>query len=388
MSAFDDSQELPEVRLKDLRAGLPPVHVLGRVVTVSRREITGKNDGRRRTVLSGLLSDGTATVRFTWWDPPAEGIDRGTVLRAVNAQVREFRERPELSFGWSTRIQPASDFDLPSPDTADLPLRRVAELEPRAEGFRLEVRVVNVPQRTVAVGEERRVVHSGQLADGSGSIPFTAWVDFRLKPGDTVQVVGGYVRVFRGSPEVTLDERSHVEGIPPEHVPPSPASLTPTVSVGVLEAKGGGSDVQTEGLVVGVGSPSGVVRRCPTCARILRDGVCRLHGAVSGEPDFRIRALLDDGTGVATVNLPRELSEKLSGRTLSQLVDRLQNQPDPAGIEQDLRADLLGRRVRIRGRARADDFGLAVFPTSCEEVPSNPGPATALLALRLAERPR
>jgi replication factor A1 len=386
VSAFDDPQELPEVRLKDLRAGLPPVHVLGRVVTLSRKEITGKNDGRRHTVLSGLLSDGTATIRFTWWDPPAEGIDRGTVLRAVSAQVREFRERPELSFGWSTRIQPASELDLPSPDTADLPLRSVAELGPRDEGFRLEVRVVNVTQRTVAVGEERRVVHSGRLADGSGSIPFTAWVDFRLKSGDTVQVVGGYVRQFRGVPEVTLDERSHVEGIPPQRVPPTPASLAPIVSVGALEAKGGGADVETEGLVVGLGSPSGVVRRCPTCARILRDGACRLHGAVNGNPDLRIRVHLDDGTGVATVNLPRELSEKLTGRTLSQLVERLESRPDPSLIEQDLRAQLIGRRLRVRGRARVDDFGLALFPIVCEEVPARPEPALDALAHRLSER--
>jgi replication factor A1 len=383
MRPLEHPEELPEVRLKDLRAGLPPVHVLGRVVTASRKEITGKSDGRRHTVLSGLLSDGTATVRFTWWDPPAEGVDRGTVLRAVNAQVREFRERPELSFGWSTRIQPASDLELPSLDAVDLPVRGVADLKPWAEGFRLEVRVVDVAERTVTVGEERRVVHSGHLEDGSGAVPFTAWVDFRLRPGDTVRIAGGYAREFRGSPELALDERSHVEKIPPELVPPTPALSVSGQTLGILEAHGGAQDAQTEGLVVGVGSPSGVIRRCPACARILQQGLCRLHGAVEGTPDLRIRLLLDDGTGVATINLPRDLSEKLTGKTLAQLLQRLQGQADPSVIDQELRDGLIGRRLRVRGRARVDDFGLAIFPTACERLSSDRGTALDELVRRL-----
>jgi replication factor A1 len=389
MAALDTPGELPEVRLKDLRAGLPPVHVLGRVVTISRKEIRGKTDGRRHAVLSGLLSDGTATVRFTWWDPPAEGIDRGTVLRAVNAQVREFRERPELSFGWSTRIQPASDLELPSGPTLDLPLRGVAQLKPREEGFRLEVRVTDVTERTVTVGEERRSVHSGHLADGTGSIPFTAWVDFRLKPGDSIRVVGGYVRTFRGAAEVTLDDRSHVEAISPQLVPAAPSGPpAPRLSLGALASRGALNDATAEGMVVGLGSPSGVVRRCPTCARVIREGICRLHGAVDGTPDLRARIWLDDGTGVATANLPRDLTEKLVGRTLGQLLERLQREPDPGRIEQEWRTQLVGRRLRVRGRLRTDEFGITLSATECEEVTLPPGPAIDALGRRLAERHR
>ncbi|MGA7846712.1 MAG: hypothetical protein WCB18_06475 [Thermoplasmata archaeon] len=388
MTAVGGPEEIPEVRLKDLRAGLPPVHILGRVVTVARKEITGKVDGKRRTVLSGLLSDGTATVRFTWWDPPAEGIDRGTVLRAVNAQVREFRKKPELSFGWSTRIQPASDLELPSPETADLPLRGIADLHPQEEGFRLEVRVVDVTERTVTVGEERRAVHSGHLADGTGTAPFTAWIDFRLKPGDTVRVAGGYVRVFRGTLEVTLDERSHIENIAPQLVPSTPPPPVSVLALGTLEGRGGGLDVQTEGLVVGLGSPSGVVQRCPTCSRVLQEGVCRLHGAVEGTADLRARVVLDDGTGVATVNFDRALTERLTGRTLAQFVDQRRQQPEPARAEQEIRAQLLGRRLRVRGKARVDEFGLALYPTGCEELLAQPRAAIDGLARRLAERPR
>ena len=96
----------PEIRLRDLRPTPSPVEIIARVVSLERREITRRSDGSRRPLLSGLLSDGTATVRFTWWDPPREGIERGTVLRAAGAEVREFRGRPELTFNWKTRVEP------------------------------------------------------------------------------------------------------------------------------------------------------------------------------------------------------------------------------------------------------------------------------------------
>ncbi|MCI4353371.1 MAG: hypothetical protein L3K14_08355 [Thermoplasmata archaeon] len=388
MSALGNPDEPPEVRLKDLRAGLLGVHVLARVVTVARKEITRKSDGHRTSVLSGLLSDGTATVRFTWWDPPAEGVDQGTVLRAVNAQVREFRQRPELSFTWSTRIQPASDLELPSFQAVDLPLLGVGALHPGAEGFRLDVRVTDVTERIVTVGQERRTVHSGRLADGTGSIPFTAWVDFRIRPGDALRVAGAYVRAFRGKPEVTLDERSHVEALPSGAVPSAPSATAARLSLGAAEARGGAEDSVVEGLVVALVSPSGVVSRCPTCSRVLQEGVCRLHGAVEGTPDLRARLALDDGTGVVTVNLTRELTEKLTGRSLGQHQESLQRHSDPARIEDELRELLLARRFRVRGRVRLDDFGLSMFANGIDAVSAEPEAAIEVLARRLAEGPR
>lgn len=379
---------LPEIRLKDLRAGLPPVHILGRIVALSRREVTTRTDGRRRSVLSGLLSDGTATVRFTWWDPPAEGVDRGTVLRAVNAQVREFRARAELSFGWSTKIEPASELELPSVDPRSVPLRRVSELALQDDPFRLEVRVRDVSPRTVTVREERRTIYSGHLTDGSGTVPFTAWVDFRLKPGDVIRVMGGYVRLFRGVPEVTLDERSHVEGLPPDAVPSSPKSADALLSIGVAEGRGTGALVTIEGLAVGLAPPSGIVRRCPTCARALRAGTCGIHGAVPGVADLRARLVLDDGTGAATVSLPQEATEQVSGLTLSQALEMVRSDSTEARVEGELRRRLLGKRFRVSGGTRVDEFGLSVAATGIEPIQVDPRTAVAALSHALSERLR
>ena len=344
------------------------------------------SDGSRRPLLSGLLSDGSGTVRFTWWDPPREGIERGTVLRASGAEVREFRGRPEVTFTWKTRVGEASPAELPRMSEEELPLRSVKELAPPAEGFRLRVRVGRVQPRTVTVGEERRVVFEGLVADRSGSVAFSSWSDFQLKPGEAVQLLGGYLRSFRGRTQVVLDERSSVTRIEGADLPePTEFLRAPPRSIARVEDDGGGEAIAVEGIVVGLLPPSGVVYRCPTCRRSIKSGICRVHGQVEGQPDLRARIVLDDGTGALTVNAGREDTERLWGVTLAEARARLREKPDPSLIEEQILETLLGRRLRVRGQGTKDDFGITIAPESIEPVEVDLDAAATELTARLAE---
>ena len=357
-----------EVRLRDLRPTETPTIIIGRVVSVQRREITRRSDGGRRPVLSGLLSDGTATVRFTWWDPPADEIERGMVLKAGPVQVREFRGRAEVTFNWRTQVAPASAAEMPALTESDLPSVAIADLHDGDEGFRLAARVVRVRPKTVTVGEERRLLHEGILLDGSGTLAFTAWSDFGLVEGEPVRIVGGYVRAFRGRAQLVLDERSHVERWDGSGLPTADAwNQSGPTTIASVETAGGAEHTTLEGVVVGLAPPSGLVYRCPTCRRSLSKGLCRLHGSVEGEPDLRARIVLDDGTGAATVNADRPTTERLWRRSLDDCLDQLRRQPDPSVLEGQLAEALFGRRLRVKGRASSDDFGLTVYPETVED---------------------
>jgi len=374
----------PEVQLADLRAGTGPVELVARVVALQRREVTRRSDGSRRPLLSGLLSDGTATVRFTWWDPPAEGVERGTVLRAVGAEVGTFRDRPELTFTWRTKVAPASPAELPKVDPERVPLRPIAELQTRTEGIRIEGRIARVAARTVSVGEERRVVHEGLVADRSGMIEFSSWSDFGLGVGEAVQIVGGYVRLFRGRPQLVLDERSTLTRLERSDLPdPTERLAAAPRPIAAIEDLGGGASVAVEGIVVGLLPPSGLVYRCPKCRRTVSSGLCRVHGQVDGRPDLRARHVLDDGTGALTVNTNRADTERLWGVTLEEAEARLRSQPDPSLIEEQLLEALLGRRLRVRGVGTRDDFGVTLVPESIERVDIDLDAAAEELSARL-----
>lgn len=360
-----------ETRLRDLRVGSGPVGVVVRIVAVERREVRRRSDGGARPILSGLLSDGTATVRFTWWDPPAEEVGRGLILRAAPVDVREFRGRPELSFGWRTRVASANAAELPRLTPEELRVLKVADLSAREEGFRLDARVVEVGAKGVTVGEERREIHQGLLGDSSGLVAFTAWVDFRLRAGEAVRITGAYVREFRSRPQLVLDERAEVERFDGTGLPAAeaPWGRTPVPIAELLEATSL-ERVTVAGRAVATQPPSGLVARCTRCARNLRDGACRVHGPGEGRPDLRLRLVLDDGTGVLTVELERPEVERLTGRTLAEVLEGLRTQPDPSAVERDLRSRLFGLPFRVRGAVRRDEYGLSMDPTEVVAVPA------------------
>ena len=386
MPAEPAPQTPVETRLRDLRPATTPVEIVARVVVCERKEVTRKSDGSRRPVVSGLLSDGTATVRFTWWDPPREGLERGVVLRAVGADVREFRGRAELTFGWKTRVEPASPAELPRVDSEELPFRTVRDLRPADEGFRIEVRLVRIAAKSVTVGTERRVVHEGVVADRTGAVALTAWSDFGLQAGEAVRIAGGYVRAFRGRPQLVLDERSNVVRVEGTDLP-EPAALlaAPPRSIAEVEDEGGGEAVAVEGVVVGLLPPSGIVFRCPTCHRSVRSGICRIHGQVDGQPDLRARIVLDDGTGALTVNANRTDTERLWGVSLDEAQARLRSQPDPSILEEQILETLLGRRLRVRGAGTRDDFGVTVVPESIDRVDIDLDASAEELSTRLGD---
>jgi replication factor A1 len=386
MSANAAAPAPVETRLRDLSPATSPVEFVARVVTYERRDVTRKSDGSRRPLASGLLSDGTATVRFTWWDPPREGLERGAVLRAVGAEVREFRGRPEVTFSWKTRVGAASPAELPRLDSEEVPFRNIRELRGADEGFRLEVRVVRIAPKSVTVGTERRVVYEGLVADRTGAIALSAWSDFGLHIGEAIRVAGGYVRSFRSRLQLVLDERSTVVRVEGTDLPDPALLLTaPPRSIAQVEDEAGGETVAVEGIVVGLLPPSGLVYRCPTCHRSIRSGICRIHGQVEGQPDLRARIVLDDGTGALTVNANRADTERLWGVTLDQAQSRLRNQPDPSLLEEEILESLLGRRLRVRGVGTKDDFGVTVTPESIERVDIDLDATAEELATRLGK---
>ncbi|MCI4372119.1 MAG: hypothetical protein L3K02_00520 [Thermoplasmata archaeon] len=251
------------------------------------------------------------------------------------------------------------------------------------------VRVARVAERTVSVGEERRVVYDGLVADETGVIALSAWTDFNLRSGETLEITGGYLRAFRGITQLVLDERATVRRVERPGLPePSTILNSPPISMARLEESGGGPSASVEGLVVGLLPPSGLVYRCPECRRGLQGEHCRIHGTVKGIADLRARIVLDDGTGAVTINAGRSETERLWGVTLDGVLGQLGAKPDPSIWEGELLDAVLGRRLRVRGAASVDDFGVTIQPETIDAADIDLESAAERLAPRLGgERP-
>ena len=123
-----------------------------------------------------------------------------------------------------------------------------------------------------------------------------------------------------------------------------------------LIEKKGAIDVNTEGTIIEIRDGSGIITRCPQCNRTLKNKECAKHGKVEGKIDFRIKAIIDDGTGAISTILNREISEKILKKTLKEY-----KKMDQENILNEIIKKLFTQRVIIKGNALSDDFGLTLI---------------------------
>ncbi|PSQ05267.1 replication factor A [Halobacteriales archaeon QS_6_71_20] len=92
----------------------------------------------------------------------------------------------------------------------------IAEVGPESGNVTVTARVLTVGRRSIRYQGDDTVIREGELADGTGTISYTAWQDFGFEPGDTVAVGNAGVREWEGEPELNLGESSSVatEGEP------------------------------------------------------------------------------------------------------------------------------------------------------------------------------
>ena len=95
--------------------------------------------------------------------------------------------------------------DRAEPTTLD-----VAEVTTQHGNVTVTARVLTAGKRSIRYQGSEHVITEGTLADGTGTINYTAWEEFDLTPGDTVTVGNASVREWDGNPELNLGETTTV----------------------------------------------------------------------------------------------------------------------------------------------------------------------------------
>ncbi|WP_136716001.1 Single-stranded DNA binding protein [Halorientalis salina] len=89
----------------------------------------------------------------------------------------------------------------------------VAEVSTEDSSVTVTATILSVGKRPIHYRGENHVIFEGQLADETGKISYTAWEDFSLQPGETVQIGNAGVREWEGNPELNLGESTDVERV-------------------------------------------------------------------------------------------------------------------------------------------------------------------------------
>ena len=304
-----------------------PVSVVARVIAV-RPDIITKRDGSGTIdVVRGKLADSTGQMSFLCWGSFNHEV--GELLRFEGANVRRFRDTPELNFSDRTSIEVFRDAAFPEISELETSSRMsIADIRDGMRDVSVVVQIESMETRSFTRDGEEKSLLSVRVLDPSGRCKMTVWEPIDLVPGDAVLVKDARIRAWQGTPDITVDKATQIESIgeppwgkidPAEHV----------VNLHLWElAQGGSRDgISTAGEILVVRDDCGIIQRCPECRRVLRDGICPdTDEAVEGVDDLRFRFVIDDGVATANLLLGRGPAEALMGKTMEEIRQRIENE--------------------------------------------------------------
>ena len=343
--------------------------VVGRVLASRPDQIHRKDGSGSIDVVRGRLADDTGTIGFLSWEPFDHDV--GTLLKIDGAQVRSFRDTPELNFGRTTRIEVFHDANFADLETlAASTMTEVAALRDGSRDVDAVVQITEITKRTFNRDGEEKFLWSGQIADPTGRCRISIWDALPFDEGDlpvTVEVKGTRVRAWQGIPDITVDNAEQITVL---ERPPWDADMDLTnhaVDVPLSDVVAGPSRVgmKTRGMLVSVREDSGFIKRCTECRRVLRDGACFDHGANEGTEDVRLRLVVDHEGVTAAVLVNKEASLAALGLSLEEMRAKVEELGD-VGFVQHVRELLLGRNIAVSGRSIVDDQGAMVLADGFE----------------------
>ena len=343
------------------------VTVTVRVLTQGTRTIRYQGDDL--TIREGEIADETGVTSYTAWQD--FGFEPGDSLTIGNAGIREWEGAPELNLNESTTVAIADE-----PVAVDRPVggeRDLVEIDAGDRGRTVEVRVLDVDEKTISGRDGETDILEGVLGDETGKLPFTDWDPTpALEAGADVRIEDVYAREFRGVPSINLTRFSTVT---PLSASIAVTNEAPHHSIAAAVDTGGIFDVTVTGTVLEVRDGSGLIERCPTCGRVIQNGQCRSHGAVDGDDDLRVKAILDDGTDTVTVVLDDELTADVYGGGLEDALAAATEAMDKDVVAESIAADLVGRTYTVRGSLSVDEYGATLDATNFEPAAADPAAA-------------
>ena len=340
-----------------------PVSLVARVIASRPDQIVKRDGSGTIEVVRGRLADNSGQMSFLCWGEFNHEV--GSLLRFEGANIRRFRDTPEINFSDRTKIEVFRDASFPDMDALASQTRAsIADIRDGMRGVDITVQIESIETRTFVREGEERSLTSVRVLDPSGRCKMTIWSPIELEPGQVVSVQEARIRAFQGTPDITVDDAGQVtilDESPWEKI--DPESHVVGISLDELRSSGSRDGIQTEGEVLVVRDDCGIVLRCPECRRVLRDGVCVEHDRVNGVEDLRLRFVIDDGIATANVVVGRAASEKFLETEMSSVQTRI-NEEGPSGFVKELQSRLFGQRLSINGRAIVDDRGTMLMADS------------------------
>ena len=340
------------------------VCIVGRLMSSRPDQIHRRDGSGSIDVVRGRLADESGAIGFLSWEPFEYEV--GTLLKIDGAQVKTFRDTPELNFGRTTKIEPFHDASFADTDSLkEGMVSTISKLRDGSKDVEIVVNITSWEKRTFTKEGQERHLWSGQIADPTGQCRVSAWTELPIESSSlplTVRITDARVRAWQGIPDITIDREDQITIL--EETPWEGEldleNLKIEVPLDELVSGPSRVGISTKGTIVSVREDSGTIMRCPECRRVLREGQCFEHGAVEGNEDVRLRLVLDDKAVTCALLISKDAALALLETDHPTMVDQIQANGSMAYV-QTIRDKLLGCEVDVTGRIINDGQGAMIL---------------------------
>ncbi len=363
-----DPQELyvsTEKAIEDIEGDEQGLNLKCRIVSINEKEI--EVDDEPKQIWYGILGDDTGTIPFTLWEEPSLELEKGDTVKIENAYANTWNDKPQINIGSKASLKEIDSEEVPEFDREAQKLE-LKDLRENMRNLDITARVTSIERKLVnGQDDKEKELYSGIIADETGKAQFSAWHDFGISEDDVIRVKGGYVRSWRGIPQFSFDDSAEVEFLDGDELPLTEDLEDVSVyTISDLAKRGGAVDAIVDAVMIDIKSGSGLIFRCPECRRVIQKGACRVHGKVDGEPDLRVKGILDDGTGALTVIMNRELTEEVLSYDLDKAMDTAKDAMNQEVIRDDVEEKLIAQPLKVKGNITSDDYGLMLVADDVE----------------------
>jgi replication factor A1 len=177
------------------------------------------------------------------------------------------------------------------------------------------------------------ISQAGLIGDETGVIKFTIWktagIEIRLIQGNSYIFQNVVTGSFNDKMQIAVTSTSQIIPIAEE-----------------IQQKE--KEITLTGVIVSLTNGSGLIKRCPECARSLVKSDCEGHGKVDGVLDFRIKAVLDDGKVTYNILALQEMTAKLTELTLDRAKQIATEALDQSAVTDLMKRKLIGKYFNLK----------------------------------------
>jgi len=341
------------------------VTVIGRIVSKNENTIEKKDGSGTLDMVKGQIADSTGKIGYVSWVEFNYNI--GDLIKIEKAQIRRFRETPELNISQYTKIENYRDSKFPIlEDLLSSTKQNISELRDGMREIDITVEIKSWVKREFdSENGDKKTVWSGEVFDPSGKCRMTSWQNLEINQDKLpiwLTLKGVRVRSWQGIPDITIDNLDQAK-IHDEAVwdPIENSNEFKFISTKELVNSGSRADIETKGTIVSVRNDSGIIWRNSE-RRVLKND----DDTSEATKDMRLRMIMDDGENCISLILNRQASERFLEKSMEEFNEEL-NKIGQAEFIKNLRSKLLGNTVTIRGRSIVDQQG-AMFLTEELEI--------------------